>query len=265
MRLDQYTASLIAPALAVALFAGPARAADARVAFVAAGGLSGGAYHAAIVIDLAPDTTTYWRNPGDAGSPPSFDFSRSDNLAAAAVEMPAPKRIEEAGLDVFGYHDRVAFPVTIRPADPTRPVLATLKMDYAACRKICMPMHAEATVEFAPGAAPGPNAPIVAAAEAAIPKKLAAEAAATLTPVADAKKPTWTVTPKAAGALDLFAEVPAGYFAETKRMADGAFRLSLVEAPPDKPVPDAPARLTLATKQGAVEFSVRLDAARRAP
>lgn len=252
-------------ALAAALLGSPARADNARVAFLAAGPLADGAYHAAIVIDLAPGVTTYWRNPGDAGSPPAFDFSGSANLAGADVAMPAPKRIEEAGLDVFGYHDRVAFPVTIRPADAAKPVRAQLKMDYAACEKICAPMHAEATLELRPGAAPGPQAGVVAAAEAAIPRKAAAESAVTLVPLAGAEKPAWTVTPKAAGAIDLFAEAPAGYFAETKPEANGSFRLSIVEAPEGRPTPDAPVRLTMTTGTGALEFDVRLDAARRAP
>lgn len=257
------TAIFLAIALAGGAQAGPAD--KARVSFVSGGGLVEGAYRAAIVVDLAPDTTTYWRNPGEAGSPPSFDFSASANLAGFDVAMPAPKRIVEAGLDVFGWHDRVAFAVTLTPKDEGKPVTADLKMDYAACEKICVPMHAEARLELAPAGGAGADTTLVNAARAALPKPVAPEAAATLAPVAGAAKPTWTVTPKADGALDLFAETPEGYFAETKRGPDGAFRLALVEAPKDAALPRAPVRLTMTTASGAVEFSVRLDGGRASP
>ncbi len=250
--------------LSIAAIAAPAGD-KARVSFVSGGGLTDGVYQAAIVIDLEPDTTTYWRNPGEAGSPPSFDFSGSGNVAQADVAMPAPRRIEEAGLDVFGYRNRVIFPVTIRPGDAGRPVTADLKMDYAACEKICIPMHAEARLELSPSGGAGADAALVAGARAALPKTVAPEDAATLAPRTGADKPTWIVTPKAAGALDLFAETPDGYFAETKREPDGAFRLTLVEAPKDAPVPKTPVRLTLTTPSGALEFSVRLDGGRASP
>lgn len=251
-------------ALVAAAQAAPA-ADKARVTFVSGGRLVEGAYRAAIVIDLAPDTTTYWRNPGEAGSPPTFDFSASANLAGFDVAMPAPKRIVEAGLDVFGYHDRVAFVATLTPKDAGKPVTADLKMDYAACEKICVPMHAEARLELAPAGGAGADSALVNAARAALPKPVAQEAAATLAPVAGADKPTWTVTPKAGGALDLFAETPEGYFAETKRAPDGAFRLTLVEAPKDAGPPKTPVRLTMTARSGAVEFPVRLDGGRPSP
>ncbi|MCB9999986.1 MAG: hypothetical protein H6870_13635 [Methylobacteriaceae bacterium] len=237
----------------------------ARVSFVSGGGFGEGAYAAAIVIDLAPDTTTYWRNPGEAGSPPVFDFSGSSNLASADVAMPAPTRIVEAGMDVFGWHDRVAFAVTIMPKDPSKPVTAALKMDYAACEKICIPMHAEARLELQPAGGAGAKPAVVAAARAAVPKPMDVGAAASLAPVPGADKPTWIVTPKAGGATDLFAEAPEGYFAETKREPNGAFRLALVEAPKGAPAPKTPVRLTMPTAAGAIEFYVRLDGGRASP
>lgn len=239
----------------------PADKASARL--VAAGDLSGGAYRAAIVIDLAPETITYWRNPGEAGVPPVFDWSGSQNLARAEVAMPAPTRIDEAGGDVFGYRTQVAYPVTITPADPARPVQVALKMDYAACEKICIPMHAEGRLDLSPDGTRGPDAPFIAAAEAAVPKKVSAESAATLSAVAGAAKPMWRIQPKIAGATDLFAEAPDGYFFETAR--DGAgFALTMAERPRADEQP-TPVRLTMPAAGGAVEFEVRLDVGKRTP
>ena len=51
----------------------------------AAGQIGGG-----IEIALEPGWYTYWRNPGEAGVPPVFDFSGSENVASVDVMYPAP-------------------------------------------------------------------------------------------------------------------------------------------------------------------------------
>jgi DsbC/DsbD-like thiol-disulfide interchange protein len=231
----------------------------AQVRFVAAGNLAPDGYRAAIVIELAADTLTYWRNPGEAGVPPTFDWSASQNLATAEVSMPAPTRIKEAGGDVFGYMKRVAYAVRIEPADRGKPVRAALKMDYAACEKICIPMHAEAQAILAPDGKAGPDAAEVAAATALAPRKTPLDQVAAIAPIAGAPKPSWRVESKIKDAVDLFPEAPDGYFLETAR--DGAgFRLTLAERPNGRPPEVVPVRLTLTAPSGAVEFDVRLDA-----
>ena len=39
-----------------------------------------GTHIAALQISLAPGWKTYWRQPGDTGIPPKFDFTGSSNL-----------------------------------------------------------------------------------------------------------------------------------------------------------------------------------------
>ncbi len=255
--------------VALAILTGAARAQGrpdrAQVSFVAAGDLAGGAYRAAIVVILAPDTITYWRNPGEAGVPPNFDFSGSENLGRAEVDLPAPTRIDEAGGDVFGYRTRAAYAVTLTPAVAAKPLRAVLKMDYAACARICIPMHAEARLELAPDGEPGPDAPAVEAARAAIPTRVSQDQAATITPVAGANKPSWRVMPKTHDASDLFAEAPDNYFFDTRRIADGSFELTLAERPANATAQPVPVRLTLARPGGGVDFTVSLDAGGRTP
>lgn len=232
----------------------------ARVGLVSGGGLAAGAYRAGIVIDLAPDTITYWRNPGEAGVPPSFDWSGSKNVARVDVAMPAPRRIVEAGADVFGYEKRVVYVATVTPADPGKPAELAMKMDYAACEKICIPMQAEASLAFAPAAGPGADNAIVEAAVKLLPKKVANTEAAKLTPVVGAAKPTWRVEPKLAGVSDLFPEGPDGFFFETIREGTG-FRLTLAEKPATGPAGPVTVRLTMPAAAGSVEFDAGLDVA----
>ena len=88
-------------ALMVAALGGPAAAADAfstnwaPAAKAEARLVAAGPTLAAFEVRLAPGAITYWRNPGDAGVPPTFDFTGSQNVARVDPIFPAPKRISE--------------------------------------------------------------------------------------------------------------------------------------------------------------------------
>ena len=92
-----------------------ARTSSARL--LAAGQGADGSYAAGVEIDLDPNTVTYWRQPGDAGSPPVFDFSRSVNVASVEVLYPGPKHMDEAGSIVAGYDANVTFPLRVAPRE----------------------------------------------------------------------------------------------------------------------------------------------------
>jgi DsbC/DsbD-like thiol-disulfide interchange protein len=226
---------------------------------IAAPGESAGAYRAGIEIRLAPETITYWRSPGESGLPPVFDFSKSSNLRSADVSFPAPKRINEAGSEVFGYEGGVVLPIRVVPQERGKPVALVLELDYAACEKICLPVHA--SLQLALPAKAADSAEALAAAEAAVPRPLPAEEIArdlAIAPVASAEKLTWRLTWRGSTpAQDLFAEAPELYFIETQREGDG-FLVTLAEHPKDRPLPDQPVRFTL-TGPRPVEFALHLD------
>ena len=222
-----------------------------------------GPYRAGIEIKLAPATITYWRSPGDSGVPPVFDFSHSSNLRSAEVSFPAPTRIDEAGSEIFGYERGVVFPVRVTPLERGKPVDLVLDLDYAACEKICLPVHAR--LELRVPANGASEIPALAAAEAMVPRQLSAEEIArdvAIAPVTG-EKPTWRLTWRGAPAQDLFAEPPDLFFIETKRESDG-FLVTLAEHPKDKPVPEQPVRFTLTGPQP-VEFTLHLDASASKP
>src|SRR5271165_2440118 len=104
-------------------------------------------------IRLAPGAITYWRDPGDAGVPPTFDFAGSDNVAKVEPVFPAPKRIKESdGSEAFGYDHDVVFPLLIEPSDPAKPVTLAVHANYAVCERICLPAEARLKLTL-PGAA----------------------------------------------------------------------------------------------------------------
>lgn len=109
---------------------------------------------AGLHLRLAPGWKTYWRAPGDAGIPPAFDWSGSDNVKAVRVLWPAPHVFELNGLRTIGYSGDVVLPIEVTPNDPARPVRLRGEVDLGVCRDICVPamLHFDTLLE-------GPGAP----------------------------------------------------------------------------------------------------------
>ena len=172
-------ASLAAASLAAASHAAAADASgwdgDERSAVrLIAGTPSSGAtapIRAGIEVRLKAGWHTYWRYPGDAGVPPRFDFTGSQNVKSLDVLWPAPQRIPEQGLTVIGYTGDVILPLAIVPQNWGKSVTLRVKLDYAVCEKLCVPAEGKAELVLA-GSASSQDAALTAA-EARVPKKLA--------------------------------------------------------------------------------------------
>src|SRR5215470_19177528 len=93
---------------------------------------------------------TYWRNPGDSGVPPSFDFKGSKNLKQALLLYPAPHRIADANGTAIGYDDEVIFPVKITPERDGEPVDLKLAFEYGLCKDLCIPNEVSLALAVSP-------------------------------------------------------------------------------------------------------------------
>ncbi|MBD3679729.1 MAG: hypothetical protein HUJ27_15190 [Rhodobacteraceae bacterium] len=100
-----------------------------------------GTHMAAIVVDLAPGWKTYWRSPGEAGIPPSFDWDRSSNLEAVALHWPVPEVFSLNGLRTIGYVNRLILPIELSPSKPGAPIALRTRMELGLCNEICIPMQ----------------------------------------------------------------------------------------------------------------------------
>ena len=103
-------------------------------------------------LTLADGWKTYWRSPGEAGIPPRFDWSGSNNLASAQVHWPRPMVFQSFGMRTIGYADQVVLPVRVVARDPARPVQLALEADFGVCKEICVIERVTLAVEIAPGA-----------------------------------------------------------------------------------------------------------------
>ena len=224
---------------------------------LSAGPADNGVYSVGVEIALDPQTITYWRQPGEAGAPPEFDFSKSINVAKADVYYPQPKHIEEAGVTVAGYEASVVFPVRIKPKNIEQPVTLELTLAYAACGKICLPAKAILSLSL-PRSGRSPYADTLRAFQALVPVKMTGMDAKKL--IGLEKKgdgAQWSLSYRGDGKLlDVFAEAPEPLFIETLRSTTG---LSLRLFSSGRPPQGTQAILTLITDQGAFEAPVSLE------
>ncbi len=98
---------------------------------------------AALRLDLEPGWKTYWRAPGDAGIPPSFDWRGSRNLQSVGVSWPRPSVFDDNGMRSIGYSDTLVIPLSITADQPGSPVRVRLTMDIGVCADICIPHRLE--------------------------------------------------------------------------------------------------------------------------
>ncbi len=233
----------LAAALAAVAPAAPEEYASdwARASKAEARLIAGAAGQAAVEVRLAPDAITFWRNPGDSGAPPRFDFAGSRNLARAAPRYPAPKRIAEPdGSNAFGYDDAAVFPIAVEAVDASQPIELKLKLDYAVCEKLCLPAKAELELTL-PQSGASPYAATIAAAVAEVPRvsDLPTLGGALEAAGADA----WRLCVKAEPGppRDLFIEAPEGWWFATKPAADAegraCFALELQQKPDGAALP----------------------------
>ncbi|WP_201837898.1 protein-disulfide reductase DsbD domain-containing protein [Microvirga zambiensis] len=227
------------------------------------GGLQGDRWLAGIEITLDPGFKTYWRNPGDSGLPPRFDWSGSENLADAEIRWPSPSRHEDAAGTIHVYGKKVVFPVIVKAAAKDRPVKLVLSAEYGVCKEICIPARADLTLDLTEDAM-GRSLIEAALAKVPVPQPLAAPGDLSVISVEPVKqdKPAYIVTTRAPSSAKpaLFAEGPENWYLSTSLPDDAnRFTVTVEEKPKDASGPLA-LRLTLVAGGKSVETEVSLDA-----
>ena len=199
---------------------------------------SDGRIHAGVEILLEPGWYTYWRNPGEAGVPPVFDFSGSENVAEVKVLYPAPIRYDDGASVSLIYRDEVVFPLAVTPIQAGLPITLRLQANFGVCSEICIPTRASSEVALSSASDADPlSIERLRAFERRLPQgadpgrfDIEGVTAAADTLTIDVRMPESSYS-------DLFADPPEGWYigqpAFLERV-DGIsrYRLSLVGRPP---------------------------------
>jgi thiol:disulfide interchange protein DsbD len=90
---------------------------------------------------MEPGWHLYWKNPGDTGVAPTFDWQLPAGITIKDVQWPKPLRLERNGTFFFGYEKTPAWVVSIAfdesLKDGTYPI--TLSAFWLACDGTCIP------------------------------------------------------------------------------------------------------------------------------
>lgn len=170
-----------------------------------------GTHMAALRFTLSPGWKTYWRAPGEAGLPPQFDWSGSQNLADVTLHWPVPEVFTSNGMTTLGYHDELVLPIEIRPIDATADVALSGALAMGICQDICMPMQTNVAAILS-GAHAEHDARIVGALNArpdSADEAGVASAQCTVEPIADGLRVTAKIDMPAIGPSEMTVIEPA--------------------------------------------------------
>lgn len=221
-----------------------------------------GAHMAAVNLTLAPGWKTYWRSPGDAGIPPSFDWSGSRNLKSVRLHWPAPSVFHTNGLQSIGYHDRLILPVEVTAIDPTKPVHLSARIDLGICDDICLPASLSLSTDLTLPGAPDPAIRAALAQRAATPAEAGVTGiACAVEPIADGLRLTASIRVPGSGRNEVVAfetADPSIWIAESIERRDGGSLIAVTELVDRSGAPFALDRsavtVTVLTDRGAIEL-----------
>jgi DsbC/DsbD-like thiol-disulfide interchange protein len=225
---------------------------------------------AGVEIRLDPGWKTYWRQPGDSGVPPAFDFGGSENIGAIQVMWPAPERFPDgAGGNSIGYVGRTVLPLRISPKDATKPSTVHLKLSYAICGNLCVP--AEANLELALNG-DGAEEAAIEKADLRVPRQVAFGATGDFSirsvrrePGGEHDRVTVEVAAPKDATVELFVEGPTSDWSLPLPEPNGMsgelrrFTFDLDGLPPGAKADGAILTFTAVTNDDAIEVPVHLD------
>jgi len=102
---------------------------------------------AGVDLKMEPGWHTYWKNPGDAGSPTKIDWQLPPGISAGEIQWPLPEIIPPAEVTTYGYENEVVLlvPLTLASNLPAGPLDLKAKVSWLECKESCIP--ADANVE----------------------------------------------------------------------------------------------------------------------
>jgi len=159
-----------------------------------------GRLKALLDIRLDPGWKTYWREPGDAGVPPTLELVGG---GSAELLYPAPDWHHDGTYDWAGYSSSVVLPVILNLPEPEHagPLRATAFLGL--CKTICIPLKADFVLDLYADPDNPSDSLALAGAEAQLPESASASFGVTNIQV-DGDQTTFSITGYSGADAELF-------------------------------------------------------------
>ncbi|MBL4804094.1 MAG: thioredoxin family protein [Alphaproteobacteria bacterium] len=97
---------------------------------------------------IADHWHTYWKNPGDSGTPPFVEWDLPDGFEVGEIVWPTPSKLPFDPLMNYGYEDRVLLLQKLSLPDelPDGPIELTADIELLVCKVECIPEYGTYTL-----------------------------------------------------------------------------------------------------------------------
>ena len=95
-----------------------------------------------IQFKVDPHWHIYWKNSGDSGAPPKFNFL-NPAYKVGPIQWPYPRRIPVSHLVNFGYENQAAVLFKVTPPTTETELKLDVKIEWLVCQESCIPGLAE--------------------------------------------------------------------------------------------------------------------------
>lgn len=104
---------------------------------------------------MKEDWHIYWRNSGDSGAPPKWDWA-VQGATLTQVHWPLPERIPVSGLINLGYAKETVFVFDFKSTATQPRTVAEVKLEFLICKVECVPyiVNLRQQIDFAPKTLP---------------------------------------------------------------------------------------------------------------
>lgn len=203
---------------------------------------SEGVIRAILDVDLLPGWKTYWRDPGDAGIPPSVKVEGSTNIGQLQLDFPPPERVDDGYSVWAGYTNPVAFPLTLTQDNVGKASVLEAQVFLGICKTICIPVQDNFSLTIDPDAkANSFEQRVVDKAYSQIPEPSGHDISIKETTFStqDQALSVSIAHPNSMTDLDLFLTAPSGWYFDIPERVGGdngvsKFNISVLDAPAHK-------------------------------
>ena len=130
---------------------------------------------AGLRLEMPAGWHTYWRNPGDNGTPTTIKWTLPEGITAGEIRWPVPEKVEWLEMFTYAYHGEVLLivPLTLTADLPAGEHTLAAKVDWLECEETCIPGDVKVFAKLLVGAEakPGPHTELFAKTRAQWPAK----------------------------------------------------------------------------------------------